>query len=222
MRRTFKTTLSVIAALSLSACVIDARRADTALGEPRIVERDIAPDTRLEIRIPAGDLDISAASTDGRLRAEARVRCPDLESKCAKRLADLDFVLEQRDGRLKLGFNHNSSWSFREGEIRVRVDVPPTQSLLLDVTGGDVSIKDVDTCLTVNMEAGDLRVDLPADNVRSALVDTGMGDASLVVKGRTYSRRSMLVGAEGEWMGGAGHCDIDIDLQAGDARVELY
>lgn len=221
MRRIFKITLTVTAALGLGACVIDARRADTALGEPRVIERDIAPDTRLEIRIPAGDLDISAAATDGRLRAEARVRCPDLQSKCAKRLADLDFVLEEHDGRLKLGFNHNSSWSFREGEIRVRVELPPTQSLLLDVTGGDVSIKDVETCLTVNMEAGDLRVDLPVDNVRSALVDTGMGDASLIVKGRKYSRRSMLVGAEGEWMGGAGHCDIDVDLQAGDARVEL-
>lgn len=222
MRRTIKTTLSIVTALSLSACVIDARRADTALGDPRVVERDIAPDTHLEIRIPAGDLDISAASTDGRLRAEARVRCPDLESKCAKRLADLDFVLEEHDGRLRLGFNHNASWSFREGEIRVRIEVPPTQSLLLDVTGGDVSVKDIDTCLTVNMEAGDLRVDLPADNVRSALVDTGMGDAALIVKGRTYSQRSMLVGAEGEWMGGSGHCDIDVDLQAGDARVELY
>ena len=54
------------------------------------------------------------------------------------------------------------------------------------------------------------------------LLDAAFGDASLAVRdGYIEGRRSMLVGAEVDWNGGEGPCELFVDLQFGDIDVEL-
>ncbi len=204
-----------------SACVIDARNRNVPLFDaPKTVTQAVEPATPIWLRIPAGDVTVSQ-STDQTLSAELMVMCPSRNSRCAEKMHDLDLALETDEDGVHLGLSKNRAFSFRNSSAVVRVAVPQDHPLHIDVTAGDVDLE-IANCSTVNMEAGDLYVRVPESAVRSVKIDTGVGDASLHRRGRTLSgRRSFLIGAEVDWDGGPGQCDLDLDLQAGDARVEL-
>ena len=213
-------TLLLSLLLMLSGCVIDARERDVMVGEPRTIEDGVVAGSTIEIRVPAGEVEITN-SRDGLLAAEMIVRCPDLESRCARILGELDFVLTDVPGGVRLALTENRARVFRHGSVDLRIRVPEGHPLQVDVTAGDLDM-DVTNCVRLNMEAGDATVAVPRALVRRVDLDAGMGDASLKVDGRTREgRRSMLVGAEVHWDEGDGPCDLVLDLQAGDLRAVL-
>ena len=215
-----KSVLLSAAALAASGCVIDARERDTVLEPVRTIDIAMTNGQTLDVRIPAAELTLRN-SPDDRVRGELRVLCPSLNSHCAEKLADLDFVVEDEGNRVDLRLNHNNSWRFRNGSVEIDLAVPVGYALELDLTAEAVNAV-VDNCVTADIEAGDVDFTIPIHRVGSVLLDAGVGDASLTIDGRYVSGdRSWLVGAEAEWRGGDGDCDVDIDLQAGDLRLDL-
>ena len=215
------TAMALMTPLLLSACVIDARRADTVIGPERTIDLPVTSETVVDLRIPAGDVHIEGTSGD-RLTAEIVVRCPDEESGCAKRLRDLQFVTDFVGDRLVLKTNRNSSMKYRSGQITTKVRIPEVSKVNVNMTAGDLNIHDVQACLSVDMTAGDIDLEMDEELVASVMLDAGVGDASLRVDDYNRSApRSWLIGAELSWEQGNGYCHVDVDLQAGDISVEL-
>ena len=212
---------ALLASVLLSACVIDARHADTVVGPERTIDIPVTPDTVVDLRIPAGDVRISGVSGN-RLTAEILVKCPDLESGCAKRLGSLQFVTDYEGDRLTLRTNRNSSMKYRSGQVITTVRIPEVSKVNVNMTAGELNIHDVQACLTVDMTAGDINLEMAEELVASVMLDAGVGDASLRVGDYNRSApRSWLIGAELSWDQGGGYCHLDVDLQAGDIEVEL-
>jgi hypothetical protein len=205
----------------LSGCVVDARRADTVIGPERRLDLPLTGVTRVLVRIPVGDIEIEAADDD-RLTAEMIIKCPDRDSRCARRLADVALISELRGETLVVRSSKNSSMNYREGNVRTVVRVPEVARLDVDVTAGDLNVSNVSACLSIDMGAGDVDVSVPARGIAGVALDAGIGDASLRVNDRHRSApRSLLVGAELDWHEGTGDCEMDVDLQVGDISVEL-
>ena len=213
--------LALLTLILLSACVIDARRSDTVVGPERTIDIPVTAETIVDLRIPVGDVHIEGISGD-RLTAEIVVKCPDLESGCAKRLGGLQFVTDYQGDRLSLRTNRNSSMKYRSGQVTTTVRIPVVSKLNVNMTAGDLNIHDVQACITVDMTAGDIDLEIAEELVASVRLDAGVGDASLRIDGRYHSApRSWLIGAELSWDRGSGYCHVDVDLQAGDISVEL-
>ncbi|MDX1572178.1 MAG: hypothetical protein R3200_16970 [Xanthomonadales bacterium] len=214
-------TLTLCGALLItSGCVIDARERDTLIEPVRNVEIVVPADATIFVRVPAGDVDITN-SPDDLLRGQMRIMCPDRESRCAKRLGDLEFTTETSADEVRVALSRDGMWQFRHGNVEVDLQVPSEHTLNLDMSAGDVNVE-VANCLAADIEAGDASFSVPLDRVRSVDLDTGVGDAALSVDGDWRAgRRSMLVGAEVHWHEGPGECEMMVDLQAGDLRVDL-
>jgi hypothetical protein len=219
--KTINLAVALLTPIILSACVIDARRADVVVGPDRTIDVPVTGNSVIDLRIPVGDVRIEGTSGD-RLTAEMEVKCPDLESACAKRLGELQFITDYKNDRLVLRTNKNSSMKFRSGQVTTTVRIPEVRKVNVNMTAGDLNISDVQACLTVDMTAGDIDVDIAEELVASVMLDAGVGDASLRIDDRYRSApRSWLIGAELAWDHGSGHCHVDVDLQAGDISVQL-
>ena len=213
--------LALISPILLSACVIDARRADVVVGPERTIDIPVTSSTIVDLRIPVGDVRIEGTS-GARLSAGMEVKCPDLDSACARRLGELQFVTDFHNDRLVLRTNKNSSMKYRSGQVTTTIYIPQVSKVNVNMTAGDLNINNVQACLTVDMTAGDIEVDISEELVASVMLDAGVGDASLRVDDRYRSApRSWLIGAELDWDHGSGHCHVDVDLQAGDISVQL-
>jgi len=220
MNTTLRHLLTGLAALMLGGCVIDARQRDTLIEPVRHVDVGVSEGLPIHIRIPTGLLAIRN-SDDGRLRGELRILCPSLDSRCARQLGDNEFVAEEVDGELRLRLIHDGSWRYRNGEVRVELWLPENNPVFIDLTAGELDAH-LANCVSADVEAGDVSFELPLSIVSSVRLDAGVGDAGLYIDGRRVAgHRSLLVGAEADWTGGDGDCDVDIDLQAGDLRLEL-
>ncbi|MEM9304338.1 MAG: hypothetical protein AAGE01_19665 [Pseudomonadota bacterium] len=209
-----------LAALVLSGCVIDARNRDTLIEPVRYLDEAVEEGAPIRVRIPAAVVNLEN-SDDGRLRGEMRILCPSLDSHCAEKLGDNAFVTEEVNGEFRLQLKHNGSWRYRNAEVHVDLWLPEGNPVFIDLTAGELDAK-LANCVRADVEAGDVSFELPISIVSSVELDAGLGDAGLYIDGRWIDgHRSLLVGAEAEWSGGDGDCEVDIDLQAGDLRLEL-
>ena len=195
---------------------------EVLVGPERTAELVLGSGASVAIALPPGEAIIEGVPGGNVLRADMEIRCPSATGACARRAADARWVIEPGASQVTLRPSEGS-FAFRDMEATVRVSVPDDRPLRIDMPAGDLTVKRVSGCLVVDMEAGDVEVEVPAASVRSARADANFGDASLDLPGDSIEgRRPMLVGAEVEWQEGSGACDLAIDLSFGDIRVNLY
>jgi hypothetical protein len=114
-------------------------------------------------------------------------------------------------------------FAYRDTDTTTHVRVPDDRVLLVYMSAGDLDIARVSGCLEVHVKAGDVSVEVPSADVRTARLDANFGDAALALPGDTIEgRRPLLVGAEVEWQEGPGACALSVDLGAGDIQATLY
>jgi hypothetical protein len=151
------------------------------------------------------------------------VRCAEASGGCADRAAAMQWLVESSDSVVKLTATPESMFAYRDTETTTRVQVPDDRVLLVYMSAGDLDIERVSGCLEVHVKAGDVSVEVPSVNVRTARLDANFGDASLALPGdKVEGRRPLLVGAEVEWQDGPGACALSVDLGAGDIQATLY
>ena len=216
--------ITAVFLLSLSLLASAAASADEYpyLAADQSIDIELQEGMPLRLLIPSGDIDVIGVKGN-ELHAELTIRCETDSGKCAERAAATGFETTERDGRVVVGLKDISFFKSGSMEIDMKIEVPRETSVELLMGAGDLDVKDVSGCLRVDMDAGDLDVEAPADTVRSVAIDVGMGDAGLTVGKKSYeASRPFLVGAEVEWDEGEGECELRADLQFGDATVTLY
>ncbi len=79
------------------------------------------------------------------------------------------------------------------------------------------------TCLTANVNAGEINIKLKETQLASAELNAKVGDVKLITaNGETIEgSRSLLVGASLEWNKGTGTCHTKASVLAGEAQLVL-
>lgn len=226
----------LIVALPAAAYAHDMKQ----IGPERETSVEVAKNASVDLRLPPGELRVERA--DGStLKARMTVRCPEDSKRCAEALSDLDFAVSNSGNRVTVRTNKRLTDFRFPVELDVSVEVPSVRrikvesaagelrvrgvearTLDLDLKAGELDVKDVDACPHVDMVAGEARISIPEQRVASVELDAGVGDVRLTRGSEHYEgRRSWLIGAELEWDEGPGMCDLDIDVQTGEAIVRL-
>lgn len=210
----------------MANCVSEYHGPGTVIGQPRILQLPVSSSTTLDIKLDVGDVTVVSTNSN-QLSAEMIIKCPGIDSRCAKRLADLDWVSAITGEQLTLMTNRHSasklsSLRYRDAEITIRIEIPKVKQVNIEMVAGNLRIDNVDACFDIDMDAGDIDLEVTRDAIGSVDIDTGVGDASLTVDGSLENQhRPLLIGAEVHWHDGSGDCEMKVDLQAGDAEIRL-
>lgn len=211
----------ILALLFAAACSSPPR--NVVVGTARLVDVAVPPGATISLRLPPGEAFVEGVEGD-KLSAELELRCAEATGRCAKRAEDVRWIVEHGEGSISLHPSSVSMFSYTDMEATARVQVPDDHALRVEMSAGDLEIERVSGCLTVDMGAGDVNVQAPREDVRTAHVDANFGDAALYVDGGGgEGKRSLIpVGADAEWDEGTGPCALAVDLNFGDATVTLY
>jgi len=184
----------------------------------RVVTLDAPLPVRIDLRY--GDVRIESGSP-GRVEAELRIRCRHDSKRCAENLEEIDLEADSDGDRLRLQVVGLPRFSNHGTEIELVVLVPPGFAVDADVGAGRIEVLDVDDDLRVDLGAGEIRVRMPEEAVRSVEARAGVGEARLERGGVTQAGRRHLVGGQVEWESGPGQASVDLHVGAGEVAVRL-
>ena len=189
--------------------------------------RELAEDISLgsgepiHLRFMAGELQIVGTEGD-LLRTRLKATCRRAKPKCLRRLEQLRIVTRTYSQGVELEFVGITKRRAKGIEFEAVVEIPRSSPLDIKMGVGSLDIRDLEQDLAVDMWIGDVSVHMAESEVHSVLVDTGIGDAEIVVPGPGVDEhRSLLVGSESVWTQGKGSAHLDLDLQIGDISVWL-
>ena len=213
--------LSLLAGMALQASTVralppEAGRADRTLH--RVFTLDAPCPVLIDLRY--GDVHIESGSP-GRVEAELRIRCKHGSERCAEHLEEIDLDADSSGERLRLQVARLPRFSNHGTEIELHVLVPPGSAVDADVGAGRIEVLDVDHDLKVELGAGEIRVRMPEEAVRSVEARAGVGEASLSRDGTIVAERRHLVGGSVEWESGSGEAHVELRVGAGEVAVRL-
>lgn len=176
----------------------------------------------LVLDFPVGEIEVRGIEGD-ELLARLEIQCPVGNSSCTRRAETVEFVVQSKSDTVRLGLTRDGMTGYRNQHVTLEIDVPLSRKLHIMTGAGALLVTGVKGCLSVDMFAGEASVYVPADRIGSVVLDAGVGDASLrFADGRQFEgRRALLVGAEVDWGGGAGPCNLAIDLQFGSINAVM-
>ncbi|MEM9057590.1 MAG: hypothetical protein AAGD86_08945, partial [Pseudomonadota bacterium] len=208
-----------LAALALGGCASVSEFEAAADSRFRIA---VPLNVALELDLPSGEIEVVGVDGD-ELSARIAIECPAGKSSCVKRAQAVEFVAESTTDLLRLALNRDGMTSYRGQRVKLEVSVPASRRLHAKIGSGSLLVTGVRGCVSVDMLAGEAVVYVPAVRTGSVALDAGVGDASLrFADGRDLEgRRALLIGAEVEWTGGPGQCDVEVDLQFGEISVVM-
>lgn len=191
-------------------------------GERNIsLQQDVANAELIRLSVPAGEVDIvGIAGTN--LVAEVTAICEDEERKtCLNLLKELGWA--QKIGNtadfllMPDGTSH-----FNNVKVKVKISVPQDKPLQVKLSAGELSITDTSACLTAEVSAGQINIDLKESQLATAELSAKVGDVKLntAKDGDVSGARSLLVGAHLEWQG-TGSCHTKAKVLAGEAKLAL-
>jgi hypothetical protein len=206
--------VATLLALSLPAAADETRRVRTLTGD-----LPTAGVQRVELRLPPGSVRIEA-SPDDRLRVELDLRCESDDGRCAERAERVRLGSERQGNSLDVRVEGVRTLSALKLRIRGRVLVPAGRSLEVDLPAGELDIRELRGDLHVEVGAGEVRITLREDDVRSVRLGVGIGEASLSVAGRNIEGSGWL-GQQVRWGEGTGPARVRIGLGVGELAVKL-
>lgn len=175
----------------------------------------------IHLNFMAGEMRI--VGTDGdQLRAHLTATCRKARPKCLQRLEKLRIVSRTYSQGVEVDFIGITKRRAKRIDFEAVVEIPRSNALDIKMGIGSLEITDLEQDLSVDMWIGEVRVHMPSSEVHSVLLDTGIGDAEIVVPGsHVDEHRPLLIGSEAVWTQGTGSARLDLDLQIGDISVWL-
>ena len=172
----------------------------------------------IEIDFPIGQLRIEAGN-ELEVAVELEARCR-WRSNCGLEKVEIDH--RSSDRTLRIDVRADGLGSKTQQEMKAVMRVPPGASLDVEMSIGELEIRDLEGDLEAELGIGEVRVYASAARVRAVYLDAGIGEAALRgAEPRARSARSMLVGGEVEWAEGEGDATLDVEVGIGEVRVDL-
>lgn len=196
------------------------------LGDDSVAVRD------LDQQIPVGDAsslqliqrfgDLSIEGVDGDVaRVEVTVRCIVSDrDRCASAARDIGLAWDRDGNVLEVKVTGTSRFGARQLKVSTVLAVPAAMPLEIDVGAGDVDAAGLRADVEIDVGAGDVEARLAKRDYRVVKIDLNAGEADLEVDGDTIVGTGFVHKAL-SWKGGDGTSVLEIDVGAGDVRVDL-
>jgi hypothetical protein len=175
---------------------------------------------KIHLDFPVGELQVDGWD-DSKVDLDVKIVCQDASSRCQEAARELRLVYSASGDTLEVKVRDWPHFGAVKGlHVRGAVHVPRRLALRTDLGVGEIHIQGAAGDLTVDLGVGEVRVTLPKEAFRTARLDTGIGEASLVAGGRRYSSEGLITRAI-HWDKGAGHAGVKVDCGVGEIHVTM-
>jgi hypothetical protein len=175
---------------------------------------------KIHLDFPVGELQVDGWD-DPRVDLDVKIVCQNPTSRCQEAAKGLRLVYETSGDTLEVKVKDWPHFGATKGlHVRAAIHVPRQLALRADLGVGELHIQGAANDLTVDLGVGEVHVTLPKEAFRTASLDTGVGEASLVAGGRRYSSEG-LISREIHWDKGAGRAGVKVDCGVGEIHVTL-
>lgn len=186
------------------------------------LQDDVSKAELIRLNVPAGDVEITG-TTGNSLTAVVTAVCQQENQKnCYQVLKELSW--SKKTGSItEFGLTPAGITRYDHVTIKVKLGVPKDKKLEVNLSAGELRIEGTSGCLTANVNAGEIKINLKESQLASAELHAKVGDVKLITpKDETIEGdRSLLVGASLEWKKGTGTCRIKASVLAGEAQLVL-
>ena len=188
------------------------------------LQLDVSNAQSISLDIPAGKLVVQGVK-GSKLQAEVKATCKDKKAEdpaaCQALLNALNWS-KKVDKNAEIALMPTKITDYEDITVEVKITVPENKPLNVKLAAGELQINGTSACLTAEVNAGNLVINLKEAQLASALLKSKVGDVSLTTTtGEKISGdRAMLVGADLNWKG-KGSCHLKANLLAGEAQLIL-
>ncbi len=188
------------------------------------LQLDVSNAQSISLDIPAGKLVVQGVK-GSKLQAEVKATCKDKKAEdpaaCQALLNALNWS-KKVDKNAEIALIPTKITDYEDITVEVKITVPENKPLNVKLAAGELQINGTSACLTAEVNAGNLVINLKEAQLASALLKSKVGDVSLTTTtGEKISGdRAMLVGADLNWKG-KGSCHLKANLLAGEAQLIL-
>jgi hypothetical protein len=194
-----------------------------ALGyEGRTFDQEINPDgaRSVEFRQRFGNQTFEGTSGD-KIQVEVRVRCAgDHSADCRHAAAKVRVDWERKGSRLVIRVVGTSRFSSRHIRLDTVVHLPTELPLEADTVSGDITVKDFQGDLNIDVAEGDVELHLKKKAVRRVNLDVGVGNAKIFLEDSEVDASGRFLDAV-DWSNPEGRSIVEVDVGVGDAIVRL-
>jgi hypothetical protein len=186
------------------------------------LQEDVSQAELIRLNVPAGDVDITGTTGKSLTAVVTAVCQQDHQENCYHVLKELGW--SKKTGSItELGLTPSGITRYDHLTIKVKLIVPTDKNLEVSLSAGELSIEGTSACLTANVNAGDIKINLKENELASAELNSKVGDVKFITaKGNTIEgERSLLVGAHLEWNKGAGSCHTKASVLAGEVQLMI-
>jgi hypothetical protein len=214
MKKTILTVLTMAALLRVSPAgadeIVRAFKQQIPVGSAAKVALDFPVG---EVRVEAWD--------ESKVDLDVKIECDRPTAKCKEASQKLRLVYDNSGDRLRVEIKDWPRFATPKGlQVNARVRVPRELALGVDLGVGELTVTGLQGDVSADLGVGEVSVTLPRASVGSVNLDTGVGEANLVVDGRRYES-SGLVAKELRWNKGAGRSGVTVDCGVGEIDVRL-
>ncbi len=208
-------TLTLAMAFSTVAFATEGERSIT-------LQEDLAQADLLRVSIPAGEVEIVGTSGAGLTAVVTAVCQQENRENCYQLIKELSW--SKKTGEVaELGLSPAGITHYDHVTLKVKIGVPKDKKLEVNLNAGELRISDTSACLTAEVNAGEININLKESQLASADLSAKVGDVKLTTpKGETIAgERSLLVGAQLNWHKGTGSCHTQAKVLTGEANLLL-
>lgn len=175
---------------------------------------------KIYLDFPVGEVRVEGWS-ESRVDLDVKIECNRATERCREAAKGLRLVYDNSGERLKVEIKNWPKMSGGRGmNVVAHVRVPRDLALTANLGVGELEVSGIQGDLVADLGVGEVSVTLPRESIGSVSLDTGVGDANLVVDGRRY-QSSGLVAKEVRWTKGTGRAGVTVDCGVGEIDVRL-
>jgi hypothetical protein len=180
---------------------------------------EVGAEHEIRLEVPIGEVYVSPGST-GQVEIELIVSCGSSSTRCRERAEEIYLDSDLRRRSLALEVRGISQKLTRRPSVDVRLKMPATSALQIDLGVGELEIEDLTGDLEADVGVGEVDVFVAEEAVGTIRLAVGVGEANLHPRRRGQSDSGFLfLGNELEWDDGPGSAYLVIDVGVGEVNV---
>ncbi len=186
------------------------------------LQEDVTQAELIKLNVPAGDVEI-AGTTGTNVTAVVTATCQkENQDNCYQVLKDLGWSMKM-GSIAEFGLSPAGITRYDHVTIKVKLSVPKDIPLEVNLSAGELRIVGTSACVTAEVNAGDIKINVKENQLSSAELTAKVGDVKLITASGAALQgdRSLLVGASLTWNKGTGACHTKASVLAGEAQVIL-
>ena len=174
----------------------------------------------VRIDAPVGEFHIEGAATAS-VAVEVKVRCEKpVAADCRRKAERIELTAAARGNGIVVEVRGWPKGGNDGLSLSLHATVPRDLPLAGEFGVGELNVEGVEAGARLELGVGEMNVSVPADSVRSAELEVGVGEAALYVGTRRIDGKGFL-GREISWASGRGRHVVDAEVGVGEIEVRL-